>query len=173
MARTRPIRPRWPNGWPPPCTAHPAVAGLHGGPYGRSPPTCRDAGSSACASARATSPSRWPSCCADRPIPEVVRALRREVSGLCGGAAVDITVADVGCRGSWPVNEQERAAFRAFVREHHPDRGGDPEVFVAGLARFRPPVAVGRRRDPDDRRYDAPGRGGRRRCRSRSGSGSR
>jgi len=35
------------------------------------------------------------------------------------------------------VNEQERAAYRAFVREHHPDRGGDPELFVAGLARFR------------------------------------
>lgn len=29
------------------------------------------------------------------PIPEVVRALRTEVSALCGGAAVDITVADV------------------------------------------------------------------------------
>jgi hypothetical protein len=43
------------------------------------------------------------------------------------------------------VNEQERSAFRAFVREHHPDRGGDPEVFVAGLARFG--VAE---------RYDAP-----------------
>lgn len=34
---------------------------------------------------------------------------------------------------------EERAAYRAFVREHHPDRGGDPEVFVAGLARFRGP----------------------------------
>jgi hypothetical protein len=34
------------------------------------------------------------------------------------------------------VNAEERAAFRAFVREHHPDRGGDPEVFAAGLARF-------------------------------------
>ncbi|HXV92451.1 MAG TPA: hypothetical protein VD813_04060 [Pseudonocardia sp.] len=32
---------------------------------------------------------------------------------------------------------EERAAYRAFVREHHPDRGGDPEAFVAGLARFR------------------------------------
>lgn len=31
----------------------------------------------------------------------------------------------------------ERAAFRAFVREHHPDRGGDPDAFVAGLTRFR------------------------------------
>jgi hypothetical protein len=30
----------------------------------------------------------------------------------------------------------EQAAFRAFVREHHPDRGGDPAAFVAGLARF-------------------------------------
>lgn len=28
-------------------------------------------------------------------IPDVVRALRSEVSALCGGAAVDITVADV------------------------------------------------------------------------------
>ncbi|TQM13907.1 hypothetical protein [Pseudonocardia kunmingensis] len=51
------------------------------------------------------------------------------------------------------MNEQERAAFRAFVREHHPDRGGDPEVFVAGLARFgqAPPEPP-----PDDPRFDAP-----------------
>lgn len=52
------------------------------------------------------------------------------------------------------MNEQERAAYRAFVRDNHPDRGGDPEVFVAGLARFRhraeePPPA-------DDPRFDAP-----------------
>jgi hypothetical protein len=30
----------------------------------------------------------------------------------------------------------ERAAFREFVREHHPDRGGDPTAFAAGLTRF-------------------------------------
>ncbi|OZM80141.1 hypothetical protein [Pseudonocardia sp. MH-G8] len=51
------------------------------------------------------------------------------------------------------MNEQERAAYRAFVRENHPDRGGDPDVFVAGLARFgqtgAPPA-------PDDPRFDAP-----------------
>jgi hypothetical protein len=35
------------------------------------------------------------------------------------------------------VNEHERAAYRAFVRENHPDRGGDPDVFAAGLERFR------------------------------------
>ncbi|WP_219415429.1 hypothetical protein [Pseudonocardia nigra] len=35
----------------------------------------------------------------DRPIPDVVRSLRREVSGMCGGAAVDITVADVALHG--------------------------------------------------------------------------
>ncbi|RTL65787.1 MAG: hypothetical protein EKK42_19715 [Pseudonocardiaceae bacterium] len=32
---------------------------------------------------------------------------------------------------------EERAAYRAFVREHHPDRGGDPDAFVAGLAAMR------------------------------------
>ncbi|MEU7818778.1 hypothetical protein AB0B41_41195, partial [Pseudonocardia sp. NPDC049154] len=32
---------------------------------------------------------------------------------------------------------EERAAYRAFVRDHHPDRGGDPEAFVEGLARLR------------------------------------
>lgn len=36
----------------------------------------------------------------------------------------------------------ERAAFRAFVREHHPDRGGDPAEFVAGLARLRAAAAA-------------------------------
>jgi len=25
---------------------------------------------------------------------------------------------------------------REFIRAHHPDRGGDPEVFMAGLRRF-------------------------------------
>ena len=53
------------------------------------------------------------------------------------------------------MNAEERARFRAFVREHHPDRGGDPETFVAGLAGFgtaATPVDPG----PDDRRFDAP-----------------
>ena len=27
--------------------------------------------------------------------------------------------------------------YREFIRRHHPDRGGDPEVFAAGLARLR------------------------------------
>ena len=25
---------------------------------------------------------------------------------------------------------------RDFIREHHPDRGGDPELFIAGLRAF-------------------------------------
>lgn len=58
------------------------------------------------------------------------------------------------------MNEQERAAFRAFVREHHPDRGGDHETFVAGLARFGSPSPSGSGIDGgaglDDPRYDAP-----------------
>ncbi|WP_328643944.1 hypothetical protein OHS58_22865 [Amycolatopsis sp. NBC_00348] len=32
---------------------------------------------------------------------------------------------------------EARAAFREFVRTHHPDVGGDPAEFAAGLARFR------------------------------------
>jgi hypothetical protein len=52
------------------------------------------------------------------------------------------------------VNAEERARFRAFVREHHPDRGGDPEAFVAGLARFDTAAPVDP--DPTDRRFDAP-----------------
>ncbi|HEY0716421.1 MAG TPA: hypothetical protein VGD68_02300 [Streptosporangiaceae bacterium] len=29
---------------------------------------------------------------------------------------------------------QERREFRAWVRAHHPDAGGDPDSFVTGLA---------------------------------------
>lgn len=50
--------------------------------------------------------------------------------------------ADGGSAGG-AATPAERAAFRAFVREHHPDRGGDPEVFVRGLARFRPAARAG------------------------------
>ncbi|MBB5156354.1 hypothetical protein [Saccharopolyspora phatthalungensis] len=46
-----------------------------------------------------------------------------------------------------------RAAIRAFVRAHHPDVGGDPEVFATGLMELRAAQRTGRR--PRDR-YDAP-----------------
>jgi hypothetical protein len=53
--------------------------------------------------------------------------------------------------------DRDRAAYRAFVRENHPDRGGDPEVFVAGLARFREAGLDHLGPDPvDDPRFDAP-----------------
>ncbi|GAA0895372.1 hypothetical protein [Pseudonocardia zijingensis] len=77
-------------------TAHPAVAGLHGGPYGSVAtylPGRRllgvriGEGDEPVEVAVVLRP--------DRPIPEVVRELRRDVSRLCGGAAVDITVADI------------------------------------------------------------------------------
>lgn len=60
-----------------------------------------------------------------------------------------------------PATPEERAAFRAFVREHHPDRGGDPDAFVAGLARFRPETRAAEAAPsppdaPDDPRWDAP-----------------
>lgn len=39
------------------------------------------------------------------------------------------TSADVDAAG-------QRRAFREFVRTHHPDRGGDPVAFQAGLELF-------------------------------------
>jgi hypothetical protein len=46
---------------------------------------------------------------------------------------------------TWPVDpDQRRRAFRDFVRENHPDRGGDAEIFAAGVASYRAkPVAAG------------------------------
>ncbi|GAB3478645.1 hypothetical protein [Amycolatopsis cihanbeyliensis] len=51
-----------------------------------------------------------------------------------------------------------RAAFRAFVRENHPDVGGDPHVFAEGLDRFRRGEQPENQQDQpeDDSRYDAP-----------------
>jgi hypothetical protein len=54
-----------------------------------------------------------------------------------------------------PVNAEDRARFRAFVRAHHPDRGGDPEVFVAGLARFGTDGSPARP-GTEERRFDGP-----------------
>jgi hypothetical protein len=49
------------------------------------------------------------------------------------------------------------ARFRAFARRHHPDVGGDPEAFRAGLEAFRagrsPFAAVG---EPDPGPADVP-----------------
>lgn len=36
-------------------------------------------------------------------------------------------------------SDADRAAYRRFVRAHHPDAGGDPDEFAAGLARLREP----------------------------------
>ena len=54
----------------------------------------------------------------------------------------------------------ERAAFRAFVRRHHPDVGGDPETFRRGLDDFRcadpPPAPTRPVLADDDPRLNAP-----------------
>lgn len=34
-------------------------------------------------------------------------------------------------------NDTVKHRYRAFVRSHHPDVGGDPETFTAGLAELR------------------------------------
>ncbi len=49
----------------------------------------------------------------------------------------------------------ERAAYRRYIKENHPDVGGDPDAFAVNLARLRatfPRVTVP---DPQDS-YDAP-----------------
>lgn len=38
-------------------------------------------------------------------------------------------------RKAW--SEADKAAYRRFVRTHHPDVGGDPAEFAAGLRQFR------------------------------------
>jgi len=53
-------------------------------------------------------------------------------------------------------NNSDRRAYLAFVREHHPDRGGDVDVFVAGLAEFQARRASTRSADQALSRYDAP-----------------
>jgi hypothetical protein len=57
--------------------------------------------------------------------------------------------------GRDPGDAAGRAAFRAFVRAHHPDVGGDPAEFAAGLARFRAGEPAARESEVDSR-YDAP-----------------
>lgn len=80
-------------------TAHPAVAGLHGGIFGVVAtylPGRRLTGVRVDEDRLDSEPVELAVVLhLDEPIPGVVRALRREVSRLCGGAAVDITVADV------------------------------------------------------------------------------
>jgi hypothetical protein len=53
--------------------------------------------------------------------------------------------------GRGRTDPEGRAAFRAFVRTHHPDVGGDPAEFAEGLARFRAGES-----EVDDSRYEAP-----------------
>jgi hypothetical protein len=53
-------------------------------------------------------------------------------------------------------DQSREARRRAFIRKHHPDRGGDPVAFIAGLRNLDaydqpasgalPPVVVVRRR---------------------------
>jgi hypothetical protein len=38
-------------------------------------------------------------------------------------------------------DEQRRRDRREFIRTHHPDLGGDPAAFMAGLAAFDEPAA--------------------------------
>ena len=84
-------------------TAHPAVAHLHGGVFGDVATHLPGRRLVGVRIGRADEPVEIAVVLhPDRPIPEVVRALRREVSALCGGGAVDITVADLALPGEPP-----------------------------------------------------------------------
>jgi hypothetical protein len=77
-------------------TAHPAVAGLHGGIFGVVATYLPGRRLTGVRVGEGDEPVELAVVLhLDEPIPGIVRALRREVSGMCGGAAVDITVADV------------------------------------------------------------------------------
>ena len=81
------------------------------------------------------------------PASELAGQVRAAVTGLVGGRRVDLVVADLADatgqvparraarRGELVDDEQSRRrARREFIRAHHPDRGGDPAAFAAGLA---------------------------------------
>lgn len=83
-------------------------------------------------------------------IEEITAEVRAAVTPLVPGRAVRVLVEDLevqhgtaasGAADSGRPSAAEDAArreeFRAFVRTHHPDVGGDPAVFRAGLAAFR------------------------------------
>lgn len=77
-------------------TAHPAVAGLHGGIFGVVATYLPGRRLTGVRVGEGAEPVELAVVLhLDQPIPGVVRDLRRVVSGLCGGAPVDITVADV------------------------------------------------------------------------------
>lgn len=84
-------------------TAHPAVARLHGGIFGAVATYLPGRRLTGVRIGEGDEPVELGVVLyLGRPFPEVVSTLRREVSGMCGGAAVDIVVADVAVPGDEP-----------------------------------------------------------------------
>lgn len=59
-------------------------------------------------------------------------------------------------RSSPEAAARARSELRRFVRDAHPDRGGDPEAFAAGLALHRYRVALAEGRAVPSQRGPAP-----------------
>lgn len=77
-------------------TAHPAVARLHGGVFGSVATYLPGRRLTGVRIGEGDEPVELGVVLyLGRPFPDVCRSLRQEVSVLCGGAPVDITVADV------------------------------------------------------------------------------
>ena len=80
------------------------------------------------------------------PLLEVAEQVRQAVAPLVPDRVVDVVIGDItlaeaedkGPDGrDQPGLSGQQAAFRAWVRAHHPDLGGDPEAFAEGLRQWR------------------------------------
>jgi hypothetical protein len=76
------------------------------------------------------------------PVPEATRT--RCCSGRVLVDRVDWTCAEVGPGIAMDAEKRRRLARREFIRDHHPDRGGDPDEFIAGLAELDVPESAAR-----------------------------
>jgi hypothetical protein len=80
----------------------------------------------------------WTAKASRRPRAAQAHPRFRRIGGCRGGRVllgrVDWTRAEVGPGSAVDAEKRRRVARREFIRGHHPDRGGDPDDFIAGLA---------------------------------------
>jgi hypothetical protein len=72
------------------------------------------------------------------PAADLAAQIRGAIAPLAAGRRIEIVLADVrsGAGRRHGCMDENALRRREFIRAHHPDRGGDPATFVAGLAKF-------------------------------------